>query len=104
MRKPPPRDPVYGGSRARWQHPAPKGDHPFREGGAAARQTAERMRDLENVALGFGGIEKAYAISASRAVCVFVKPIDLDDLGSIKLARDIANKIESTMQFLAPSR
>jgi ribonuclease Y len=62
------------------------------------------MRGLENIALGFGGIEKAYAISAGREVRVFVKPTDLNDLGSIKLARDIANKIESTMQFLAPSR
>jgi ribonucrease Y len=32
-------------------------------------------------------------------VCVFVKTTDLDDFGSIKLARDIANKIESTMQY-----
>ncbi len=30
---------------------------------------------------------------------MFVKPTDLDDLGSIKLARDVANKIESTMQY-----
>lgn len=60
---------------------------------------AERMRDLENVAVGFKGVDKAYAISAGREVRVFVKPTDLDDLGSIKLARDIANKIESTMQY-----
>jgi ribonuclease Y len=57
------------------------------------------MRDLENTALGFGGVEKAYAISAGREVRVFVKPTKLDDLGAIKLARDIANKIESTMQY-----
>ena len=60
---------------------------------------AERMRDLENVATGFKGVEKAYAISAGREVRVFVKPTDLDDLGSIKLARDVATKIESTMQY-----
>lgn len=60
---------------------------------------AERMKDLENVATGFKGVEKAYAISAGREVRVFVKPTDLDDLGSIKLARDVANKIESTMQY-----
>lgn len=60
---------------------------------------AERMRDLENVANGFKGVEKAYAISAGREVRVFVKPTDLDDLGSIKLARDVATKIESTMQY-----
>ncbi|MCW1908383.1 MAG: ribonuclease Y, partial [Candidatus Saccharibacteria bacterium] len=65
----------------------------------SAENFAERMRDLENVAVGFGGVEKAYAISAGREVRVFVKPTDLDDLGSIKLARDIATKIESTMQY-----
>lgn len=65
----------------------------------SAENFAERMKDLENVALGFGGIEKAYAISAGREVRVFVKPTDIDDLGAIKLARDIANKIESTMQY-----
>jgi ribonuclease Y len=65
----------------------------------SAENFAERMKDLENVAMGFGGIEKAYAISAGREVRVFVRPTDIDDLGSIKLARDIATKIESTMQY-----
>jgi len=59
----------------------------------------ERMRELENVATGFKGIEKAYAISAGREVRVFVRPQDIDDLSAIKLARDIAVKIESTMQY-----
>jgi len=59
----------------------------------------ERMKELENVATGFEGIEKAYAISAGREVRIFVKPSDIDDLSAIKLARDIANKIESTMQY-----
>lgn len=65
----------------------------------SAENFSERMRDLENVATGFKGVDKAYAISAGREVRVFVKPTDLDDLGSIKLARDVANKIESTMQY-----
>jgi ribonucrease Y len=65
----------------------------------SAENFAERMRDLENVAISFGGVEKAYAISAGREVRVFVKPTDLDDLGAIKLARDVATKIESTMQY-----
>lgn len=65
----------------------------------SAENFAERMRDLENVASGFKGVEKVYAISAGREVRVFVKPTDLDDLGSIKLARDVATKIESTMQY-----
>lgn len=65
----------------------------------SAENFAERMRELENVALGFGGIEKAYAISAGREIRVMVIPEKIDDLSAIKLARDIANKIESTMQY-----
>jgi ribonuclease Y len=57
------------------------------------------MKELENVATGFEGIEKAYAISAGREVRVFVKPQQIDDLTAIRLARDIATKIESTMQY-----
>ena len=60
---------------------------------------AERMKDLENTAKGFDGVEKVYAISAGREVRVFVTPTTIDDLGAIKMARDIANKIESTMQY-----
>lgn len=65
----------------------------------SAENFAERMKDLENTALSFPGVEKAYAISAGREVRVFVKPTNIDDLGAIKLARDLANKIESTMQY-----
>lgn len=65
----------------------------------SAENFAERMRDLENVALSFKGIEKAYAISAGREVRVMVRPESIDDLSAIKLARDIATKIESTMQY-----
>jgi ribonuclease Y len=65
----------------------------------SAENFSERMKDLENTALGFDGIEKAYAISAGREVRVFVRPKNIDDLQAIKLARDIANKIESTMQY-----
>lgn len=65
----------------------------------SAENFVERMRDLENTAMSFDGIDKVYAISAGREVRVFVKPTNIDDLGAIKLARDIANKIESTMQY-----
>ena len=57
------------------------------------------MKELENVANSFNGIEKSYAISAGREVRVFVVPQQIDDLSAIKLARDIATKIESTMQY-----
>ncbi|HSW99982.1 MAG TPA: ribonuclease Y [Patescibacteria group bacterium] len=65
----------------------------------SAENFVERMKELENVANGFPGIEKSYAISAGREVRVFVRPQSIDDLAAIKLARDIATKIESTMQY-----
>ena len=65
----------------------------------SAENFVERMKDLENVANSFKGIEKSYAISAGREVRVFVRPGEIDDLSAIKLARDIATKIESTMQY-----
>ena len=65
----------------------------------SAENFAARMRDLENVATSFEGIDKAYAISAGREVRVIVRPQTIDDLSAIKLARDIATKIESTMQY-----
>ncbi|HUD10608.1 MAG TPA: ribonuclease Y [Candidatus Saccharimonadales bacterium] len=65
----------------------------------SAENFVERMKDLENVANSFSGIEKSYAISAGREVRVFVKPQQIDDLSAIKLARDIATKIESSMQY-----
>jgi ribonuclease Y len=65
----------------------------------SAENFGERMRELENVANSFPGIDKSYAISAGREVRVFVKPQTIDDLSAIKLARDIATKIESTMQY-----
>jgi ribonuclease Y len=65
----------------------------------SAENFGERMRDLENVANSFSGIEKSYAISAGREVRIFVRPQEIDDLSAIKLARDIATKIESSMQY-----
>lgn len=65
----------------------------------SAENFAERMRDLENIALNFPGIDKAYAVSAGREVRVMVRPEAIDDLTAMKLARDIANKIEATMSY-----
>lgn len=65
----------------------------------SAENFAERMRDLENIATSFKGIDKAYAISAGREVRIMVNNKSVDDLSAIKLARDIANKIEGTMQY-----
>lgn len=65
----------------------------------SAENFVERMRELENVATSFDGVDKAYAISAGREIRVVVRPQHIDDLSAIKMARDIATKIESTMQY-----
>ena len=59
----------------------------------------KRQKDIENIATSFSGVDKAYSIDAGREIRVFVKPKDLDDLQSIKLARDIATKIESMVNY-----
>ena len=65
----------------------------------SAENFAERMKELENIATGFNGINKAYAISAGREIRVIVEPKQIDDLTALKLARDIAEKIEATMSY-----
>lgn len=65
----------------------------------SAENFVERMKDLENVANSFQGVDKSYAISAGREVRIFVNPKQIDDLSAIKLSRDIANKVESTLQY-----
>lgn len=69
----------------------------------ARRDTAEiyikRLEDLERIAGGFEGVEKSYAIQAGRELRVFVTPTRIDDLSAIKLAKDIAKKIESEMKY-----
>jgi ribonuclease Y len=59
----------------------------------------KRMQELENITNAFTGIEKSYAISAGREIRVFVKPEAIDDLSAIKLARDVATKIEATLKY-----
>ncbi len=58
-----------------------------------------RMSDLENVANAFSGVEKSYAISAGREIRIFVKPEQIDDLSALRLAKDIATRIETTLRY-----
>ena len=60
---------------------------------------AHRMTELENLANTFPGINKSYAISAGREIRVLVMPEEIDDLQAIKMARDIATKIEATLKY-----
>ena len=62
-------------------------------------QYVARLEALEDVAKGFPGIDKAYAIQAGREVRVFVEPEAVDDYDAYNLAKDIARKIESEMQY-----
>ncbi len=59
----------------------------------------KRLGELEDVANSFEEVEKSYAIQAGREIRVFVKPDKIDDLGAIKLARSIADKIEKELKY-----
>ncbi len=59
----------------------------------------KRLTELENIANNFKGVEKSFAIQAGREIRVIVKPEDVDDLGAYKMAKDIAQKIEDTLQY-----
>ncbi|OGI16315.1 MAG: ribonuclease Y [Candidatus Moranbacteria bacterium RBG_19FT_COMBO_42_6] len=59
----------------------------------------KRLGELEDVANSFEEVEKTYAIQAGREIRVFVKPEKTDDLGAIKLARAIADKIEKELKY-----
>ncbi|WP_092482524.1 ribonuclease Y [Desulfoscipio geothermicus] len=69
----------------------------------ARRETLEayikRLQKLEEIAGTFDGVEKSYAIQAGREIRIMVKPEKVDDLGSIKLVREIAKKIENELDY-----
>ncbi len=59
----------------------------------------KRLEQLEQIGNDIPGIDKTYALQAGRELRVIVKPEEVDDLTSHKIARDIKEKIESTMQY-----
>ncbi len=59
----------------------------------------KRLTELEQIGNETEGVEKTYAVQAGRELRVIVKPEEIDDLSSIKVARDIKNKIEETLQY-----
>ena len=59
----------------------------------------KRLEELENIASSIEGVEKSYAVQAGREVRVIVKPEEIDDLGSYKVARDIKTRIENELQY-----
>jgi ribonuclease Y len=69
----------------------------------ARRDTLEnylkRLEDLESIALAFPGVEKAYALQAGREIRVFVEPSQVSDLEAKKMARNIAQRIETELKY-----
>ena len=59
----------------------------------------KRLKALEDIAGAFEGVEKSFAIQAGREIRVLVKPEDIDDLGAMRLARDIVKKIEEGLEY-----
>ncbi len=58
-----------------------------------------RLQQLEDIANSFDGVEKSFAMQAGRELRVLVKPEEMDELTSIKVARDIKDRIENEMQY-----
>jgi len=65
----------------------------------STEQYIKRLSELENIANAFPGVDKSFAIQAGREVRVLVKPEQIDDLTAMKVARDIANRIEAELQY-----
>jgi ribonuclease Y len=59
----------------------------------------KRLDDLQNIAVSFPGVEKAFAVQAGREVRILVRPTEIDDLASTRLARDIVRKIEESLTY-----
>jgi len=62
-------------------------------------QYIKRLRALENVANSYPGVDKSYAIQAGREVRIIVKPNEIDDVEANRMAKNIAQQIEETMQY-----
>jgi ribonuclease Y len=58
-----------------------------------------RVTALEDLANSFDGVEQSYAIQAGREIRIVVRPNVVDDLGAIALSRDIAKKVEETLEY-----
>ena len=59
----------------------------------------KRLEALESIANSFKGVEKSFAIQAGREIRIIVKPEEIDDLDSMRLARDVSKKIEESLEY-----
>ena len=69
----------------------------------ARRETLEtytnRLKQLENIANGFKGVDKSFAIQAGREIRIMVVPEQVDDAGMVLLARDISKQVEAELEY-----
>ena len=69
----------------------------------ARRETLEayikRLEKLEEIANSYEGVDKSYAIQAGREIRIMVKPEQLDDAGSVELARNLAKSVEEQLEY-----
>ena len=59
----------------------------------------KRLSQLEEIGNSFPGVEKTFAVQAGREIRVMVKPDEVDEAKSYKIARDIKDRIEAEMQY-----
>jgi ribonuclease Y len=59
----------------------------------------KRLEDLQQIALSVPGVERCFAIQAGREIRILVRPEDIDDVASSRLARDVVKKIEEQLQY-----
>jgi ribonuclease Y len=65
----------------------------------STEQYIQRLKDLENIANSFQGVEKSYAIQAGREIRILVRPEDIDDYAAVKLSHEIARKVEVDLKY-----
>jgi ribonuclease Y len=67
--------------------------------GESAETYVKRLEELQSIAESFVGVEKSFAVQAGREVRILVRPEEIDDLASARLARDIVHKIEESLTY-----
>ena len=70
--------------------------------GARAESTdryVKRLQALEEIASSFPGVEKSYAVQAGRELRILVKPAQIDDLAAMRIARDVARRVEDDLEY-----
>lgn len=62
-------------------------------------QYLKRLKALEEVAHSFPGVQEAYAIQAGREIRIIVKPEEMDDLAAIRLSKEVARKVQESLEY-----